>query len=229
MKILIARMNHETNTFSPVATPLAAFGANGPAWGEDAYRENKSMRTAMAAFIDAAERAGAQIVTPVSAAANPSGPVAADAYDAICKAIVAAAPGCDALMLDLHGAMVAEHTPDGEGDLLERLRAALPDAPIAVALDLHGNVTQKMIDNADVIVSFKTYPHVDMYETGEHALCLGRSRRRGTRHARRFGACGLLARGHSRAVHQRGGRGRRRCRGGRGGGRAHRAADLGRA
>lgn len=182
MKILIARMNHETNTFSPVATPLAAFGANGPAWGEDAYRENKSMRTAMAAFIDAAERAGAQIVTPVSAAANPSGPVAADAYDAICKAIVAAAPGCDALMLDLHGAMVAEHTPDGEGDLLERLRAALPDAPIAVALDLHGNVTQKMIDNADVIVSFKTYPHVDMYETGEHAARLLLSRIEG--HAR---------------------------------------------
>ncbi|WP_028221807.1 M81 family metallopeptidase [Paraburkholderia oxyphila] len=172
MKILIARMNHETNTFSPVATPLASFGASGPAWGEDAYRENKGMRTAMSAFIDAAGREGAEIVTPVSAAANPSGPVAAAAYDAICDAILAAAPGCDAVMLDLHGAMVAEQTPDGEGDLLERVRAALPEAPIAVALDLHGNVTQKMIDNADVIVSFKTYPHVDMYETGEHAARL---------------------------------------------------------
>ncbi|CAM2171145.1 Microcystinase C [Paraburkholderia sacchari] len=179
MKILIARMNHETNTFSPVATPLAAFGGNGPAWGEDAYRENKGMRTAMSAFIDAAEREGAQMVTPVSASANPSGPVAADAYAAICEAIVAAAPGCDAVLLDLHGAMVAEQTPDGEGDLLERVRAALPDAPIAVALDLHGNVTQKMIDNADVIVSFKTYPHVDMYETGEHAARLLFARMKG--------------------------------------------------
>ncbi|TDG02826.1 M81 family peptidase [Paraburkholderia guartelaensis] len=172
MKILIARMNHETNTFSPVATPLAAFGGNGPAWGEVAYRENKGMRTAMSAFIDVAEREGAQLVTPVSASANPSGPVAADAYDAICDAIIAAAPGCDAVMLDLHGAMVAQQSADGEGDLLARVRAALPDAPIAVALDLHGNVTQKMIDNADVIVSFKTYPHVDMYETGEHAARL---------------------------------------------------------
>lgn len=172
MKILIARMNHETNTFSPVATPLAAFGGNGPDWGDAAYRGNKGMRTAMSAFIDRAERAGAQIVTPVSASANPSGPVAAHAYAAICDAIVAAAPGCDAVMLDLHGAMVAEPTPDGEGDLLARVRAALPEAPIAVALDLHGNVTQKMIDNADVIVSFKTYPHVDMYETGEHAARL---------------------------------------------------------
>ena len=180
MKILIARMNHETNTFSPVATPLAAFGASGPTWGEDAYRENKGMRTAMSAFIDAAEREGAQIVTPVSASANPGGPVAAAAYEAICDAIVAAAPGCDALMLDLHGAMVAEQTPDGEGDLLARLRAALPDAPIAVALDLHGNVTQKMIDHANVIVSFKTYPHVDMYETGEHAARLLLARIKGS-------------------------------------------------
>jgi microcystin degradation protein MlrC len=172
MKVLIARMNHETNTFSPVDTPLAAFGRNGPSYGDDAFNENKGMQTAMAAFIDAAEREQAEIVTPVSASANPSGPVAAAAYDAICNAIVAAAAGCDAVMLDLHGAMVAENSNDGEGDLLERVRAALPNAPIAVALDLHGNVTQKMVDNADVIVSFKTYPHVDMYETGAHAARL---------------------------------------------------------
>src|ERR1700689_3485601 len=108
MKLLIARMNHETNTFSPVATPLEAFGRNGPSYGEDAWRENKGMQTAMAAFIDAAEREHALIVTPISASANPSGPVAAAAYDAICGAIVAGATGCDAVMLDLHGAMVAE-------------------------------------------------------------------------------------------------------------------------
>jgi microcystin degradation protein MlrC len=126
----------------------------------------------MAAFIDAAEREHAQIETPASASANPSGPVAAAAYDAICNAIVDDAAGCDAVLLDLHGAMVAENPNDGEGDLLARVRAALPGAPIGVALDLHGNVTQKMIDNADVIVSFKTYPHVDMYETGAHAARL---------------------------------------------------------
>ncbi|NML34572.1 M81 family metallopeptidase [Paraburkholderia antibiotica] len=172
MKILIARMNHETNTFSPVGTPLAAFGRDGPSYGRAAFDDNKGMQTAMAAFIDAAERAHAEIVTPISASANPSGPVEAAAYDAICNAIVAAASGCDAVLLDLHGAMVAENSSDGEGDLLARVRAALPHAPIAVALDLHGNVTQKMIDNADVIVSFKTYPHVDMYETGAHAARL---------------------------------------------------------
>lgn len=172
MKILIARMNHETNTFSPVATPLEAFGRDGPCYGDDAYRENAGMRTAMSAFIDAAKREGAEIVTPISASANPSGRVAAAAYDAICQAIVDAAEGCDAVMLDLHGAMVAENSPDGEGDLLERVRRVLPHAPIAVSLDLHANVTQKMIDNANVITSFKTYPHVDMVESGEHAARL---------------------------------------------------------
>lgn len=166
MKILIARFNHETNTFSPVPTPLEAFE---PAYDEDALRLNTGMRTAMAAFIDLARAAGATMVTPVSATANPSGPVHAQAYDEITGRIVRAAPGCDAILLDLHGAMVAEHTPDGEGDLLERVRAAAPGVPVGVALDLHGNITDKMVRNADVMVGFKTYPHVDMYETGEHA------------------------------------------------------------
>ncbi|MGO4330157.1 M81 family metallopeptidase [Cupriavidus sp. M-11] len=166
MKILIARLNHETNTFSPVPTPLSSFH---PHYGEAAYRASKGTRTAIGAFIDLAEAAGAEIVVPVSAGANPSGRVAADAYTALCDAIVGAARGCDAVMLDLHGAMVAQNSDDGEGDLLARLREVLPHAPVAVALDLHGNVTQKMIDHADIAVSFKTYPHVDMYETGEHA------------------------------------------------------------
>jgi microcystin degradation protein MlrC len=95
--------------------------------------------------------------------------VHAAAYDELTRRIVEAVPGCDAILLDLHGAMVAENSPDGEGDLLERVRAAAPGVPIGVALDLHGNITAKMVANADVMVGFKTYPHVDMYETGEHA------------------------------------------------------------
>lgn len=169
MKILIARLNHETNTFSPVPTPLSAFGPHGPSYGEEAYRDNKGMRTAMSAFIDAAEAAGATVVTPLSASANPSGPVNADAYDLLCSCILDAAAGCDAVLLDLHGAMVARNSSDGEGDLLMRLRRLIPAAPIGVALDLHANVTPAMVDNCNVIVGFKTYPHVDMYETGEHA------------------------------------------------------------
>ncbi len=169
MKVLIARLNHETNTFSPVPTPLAAFGLEGPDYGQAAYQANQGAATAMGAFIDLAEQWGAELVTPLSATANPSGPVDARAYASMTQTIVDAAAGCDALLLDLHGAMVAESTDDGEGDLLERLRAHYPGVPIVVSLDLHGNVTQKMIDHADIITGFKTYPHIDMYESGHLA------------------------------------------------------------
>ena len=167
-KIVIARFNHETNTFSPVATPLSAFA---PQWGDDARRDQQGARTAMGAFLDiAATLDDVILVTPVSATANPSGTVDAVAYDAICTAILAAvAQGCDAIMLDLHGAMVAHGTDDGEGSLLQRIRKIAPEVPLCVALDLHGNVTPAMVDNSDIIVGFKTYPHIDMYQTGAHA------------------------------------------------------------
>jgi microcystin degradation protein MlrC len=124
----------------------------------------------MGAFLDLAAGAGADVSTPLFAMANPSGPVDDAGYERMASAIVdAVAQGCDGVMLDLHGAMVTQTREDGDGELLERVRAAAPGVPIAVALDLHGNVTQRMIDNADIVVGFKTYPHIDMYETGERA------------------------------------------------------------
>jgi microcystin degradation protein MlrC len=168
MKFVIARLNHETNTFSPVPTPLAAFG---PCFGPAALRDQQGARTAMGAYIALAQSIpGVEIVTPLAAMANPSGTVDASAYDTMCQSIVSAIEaGCDAILLDLHGAMVAANAPDGEGALLERIRQIAPTTPMCVALDLHGNVTRKMVENCDLIVSFKTYPHIDMFETGAHA------------------------------------------------------------
>lgn len=171
MKFLIARFNHETNTFSPVATPLAAFE---PLYGDAALADQRSARTAMGAFIRATESLpGAYLVTPVSATANPSGTVDAAAYAHLCDTILSAVQAdVDAILLDLHGALVAQNAADGEGELLEKIRALAPHTPLALALDLHGNVTQKMVDNADIIIGFKTYPHIDMAETGEHVARL---------------------------------------------------------
>ena len=167
MRLVIARLNHETNSFSPVPTPLEAFE---PQWHAEAYAAARGSRTAMGAFLDLAAEAGADVITPLFAMANPSGPVDDQAFGKMTSAIVdSVARGCDAVLLDLHGAMVTQTHEDADGTLLERVRAAAPHTPIAVALDLHGNVTQRMIDNADIIVGFKTYPHVDMYETGAHA------------------------------------------------------------
>lgn len=102
-----------------------------------------------------------------------------------------AARPLDGLLLDLHGAMVAEHIDDGEGELLARLRAVVgPSVPIAACLDLHGNLTQTMVDKSDVLVAFRTYPHIDMAETGKRtAEQLDRLMTRGKPFAKRFGNC----------------------------------------
>jgi microcystin degradation protein MlrC len=170
LTIVAARMNHETNTFSPVPTPLESFGPDGPTFGAAAQAQGAGSRTALGAFIAAAERRGATLRVAVNATANPSGRVDGAAYERLADAIVdAVRQGCDAILLDLHGAMVTEHFDDGEGELLRRIRAIAPATPLAVALDLHGNLTPAIVDGADVVVGFKTYPHVDMFETGEHA------------------------------------------------------------
>jgi microcystin degradation protein MlrC len=171
MRVVIAQMQHETNTFSPVPTPWEAFGKNGPWIGREAFEAAEGTRVPMAAFLDLARKERAQIVTPVAAWANPSGPVDGEAYDRICGLICdAVRAGCDAVFLDLHGAMVVEgRTDDGEGTLLERIRAIAPRTPIAVSLDLHANVTDRMVRNCTVIAGYKTYPHVDGYESGELA------------------------------------------------------------
>ena len=171
MKFVIAQMQHETNTFSPVPTPWEEFGPKGPYLGRDAYDAMKGKGMAMAAFLDLAEKIGAEVETPVAAWANPSGPVDGKAYDRICDSVCeAVAKGCDAVLLDLHGAMVvADRTDDGEGTLLEKVRAIAPRTPIAVSLDLHANVTEAMVRNCDVLTCYKTYPHVDQYESGRLA------------------------------------------------------------
>jgi microcystin degradation protein MlrC len=195
LKFVIAMMKHETNTFSPVPTELSRFGADGPMWGQSALNAYKGTRTPLGAFIDLAESEGAEIVAAVAAEALPSGIVAADAYEKICTAICdAVAKGCDALFLDLHGAMVVESTDDGEGTLLEKVRSISPHLPIAAALDLHTNLTDRMVKNCTVMVGYKTYPHVDMYEAGKHAgTLLVRSLKNEIKPVMAWGNCPILA------------------------------------
>jgi microcystin degradation protein MlrC len=168
MRLLIAMMKHETNTFSPVPTPLARFG---PHYGESAIRAYCGTGTGLGAYLDLAEREGAEVVLPIAAGASPSGPVEDAAYahitDAICDA--AARGGFDGIMLDLHGAMVTQTLEDGEGEFLKRLRMIDPKTPIAVSLDMHANLYDAMIANATVVTGYRTYPHIDTYETAKLA------------------------------------------------------------
>jgi microcystin degradation protein MlrC len=172
MRLLIAMMKHETNTFSPVPTPLTRFGNGpGPLYGEAAIRAYRGTGTGLGAYLDLAAKEGAEIVLPIAAGAPPSGPVEDTAYahitDAICEA--AGRGGFDGIMLDLHGAMVTESLEDGEGQFLKRLRAIDPKTPIAVSLDMHANLYDGIIANATVVTGYRTYPHIDTYETARLA------------------------------------------------------------
>lgn len=172
MKFVVALIRHETNTFSPVPTVLGDFrrgtGPGGPAYGEAAAKACAGTNSAAAAYMDMAREMGAEVEFAICANAVPSGVVTRDAFEHICDTVVASVSGgCDAVLLDLHGAMVADGFPDAEGELLRRVRAAVgADVPVGVALDFHANFSRELIAHASAIAGYCTYPHIDVYETG---------------------------------------------------------------
>jgi microcystin degradation protein MlrC len=173
--VLTAEFAHESNTFSIRPTDLAAFRARLFLHGSAAVVEREGANTDIAGFMDMARAQGWQTRHAISVSASPAGPVTRAAFDEIAGCILAAAKAgpLDGILLGLHGAMVVEDHPDGEGLLLERLRAVVgPDLPIAVTLDPHANVTARMCDLAQVVMSYSTYPHVDMRDTARRAASL---------------------------------------------------------
>lgn len=107
---------------------------------------------------------------PVAAWAEPGGIVEDVAFDVLSNQICdAVARGCDVVMLDLHGAMTTQSYPDAEAELLRRIRLIASNTPIAVALDFHANLSSDFYENATIVTGYRTYPHIDMYETGKRA------------------------------------------------------------
>ena len=179
-RVLIAGYQHETNTFAPSLADWDAFtrGDSFPAFVRGQAMQDKlsGINIPVGGFIDAAKSRGWALLPSCWAGAIPSSYVTRDAFERIAGAIaedVATARdhgGLDAIYLDLHGAAVAEHADDSEGELLARLRAQVgPDLPIVASLDLHANVTVRMLSEADALVAYRSYPHVDMAATGERA------------------------------------------------------------
>jgi len=170
--VLSAEFQHETNTFSRVPTDEQAFRDREYLPGTEAIAARGDRNTELAGFLEIGRRHGWRIEHVLSASAGPGGKVTAAAFEWLAAPIVTAAESgpCDGILLGLHGAMVTDFCDDGEGELLRRLRRAVGERiPIAVTLDLHANVTRQMCELADIIVSYKTYPHVDMRATGRHA------------------------------------------------------------
>ncbi|MBY6059462.1 M81 family metallopeptidase [Leisingera daeponensis] len=177
-RIAIAGFQHETNCFGTTKAGLREFemADSWPAMlhGEEVITETRGMNLPIAGFAKAAKEAGMELVPILWCAAEPSAHVTDHAFDAICGKILdglGAAWPVDGIFLDLHGAMVTESHADGEGELLRRLRAwAGPELPISVSLDLHANISKDLVDLADYIAIYRTYPHLDMAETGERCV-----------------------------------------------------------
>src|ERR1700728_4149064 len=173
-RIAVGGFLHETNTFAPTKAAYADFvhGGGWPAMtqGGDVFKVMRNINVGLAGFIGEAEMHAWELVSTMFAAASPCAHVTKDAYERIAKAIVdgiKSAGPLDAVYLDLHGAMVAEHFDDGEGEILRRVRQVIGDRlPLVVGLDLHANLTPQMVDNADALIAYRKYPHTDMADTG---------------------------------------------------------------
>ncbi len=177
LTIAVGGFHHETNTFAPTKADLAAFTTPGgwPALcrGEGLLPATAGINLPITGFVEAAQADGHGLRPLVWSNASPSNVVTEEAYETIVGWMLedlAAQRGLDAIYLDLHGAMVTEHLEDGEGELLRRVRDLVGrELPLIVSLDLHANITPEMVDLADGLIVFRTYPHVDMAATGARA------------------------------------------------------------
>ena len=175
MNIFVAGFQHETNTFAPTMATYDSFvrGEDFPGMVRgQSVRELLQVNIPISGLIRHVEALGHTVTPVIWAGAGASAHVTAQAYEQIAGEIVEAVrtAAFDAIYLDLHGAMVAEHIDDGEGELLKRVRAVVgPDMKIAVSVDSHANMTAEMFALANVIAAYRTYPHVDMADTGRRA------------------------------------------------------------
>lgn len=170
-KILIMGFKHETNSFCPKKADIEAYRNHIFQIGKEVLQMQKGVRSELGAFIDYFNgNEDIELVPCFGLNAAPSGPVTSEMYNFALKQIETVIKECgktDGVLIDFHGAMVTESCDDGEGVILEFIRSLLGwDIPIAVTIDLHANVTEKMVKCADVIIPYEKYPHIDMYETG---------------------------------------------------------------
>jgi len=194
-RIAVGGFLHETNTFAPTKATYADFvhGGGWPAMthGAEVLKVMRHINVGLAGFVEAAEASGWELVPTIACGASPCAHVTRDAFERITGEMIEGirnAGTLDAVYLDLHGAMVTEHFDDGEGEILRRVRDVIgKDLPLVVSLDLHANVTPEMIEHADALIAYRTYPHVDMAETGRAAAKhLGRLLGGAPRYAKAF-------------------------------------------
>lgn len=168
MKVAIGGISHETNVFSPVATPLSAWRI---LEGEEMILRSRGKKTNIGGILEVAEAQGWEIMPTIFAGATPSKPTDGETYailkEKLLTPFLKEIP--DAVILCMHGAMMAEGTDDPEGDLVSSLRRLIGAKPLLLTLDLHGNNTPEMVAQCDAIFGFDTNPHIDSYERAVEA------------------------------------------------------------
>lgn len=178
LRIGLAGVQHETNTFAKGQAGFLEFvqvdAWPGLSWRDDIPAAVAGMNVPAAGMLDALQEAGHEAIPLLWASAGPSGPVTQEAFEALWwlfeRALRDSGP-LDALLLELHGAMVTEHQTSGDSEWLRRIRAVVgPALPIVAVLDFHANITQAMVDLCDVVLVYRTYPHVDAFACGSLAV-----------------------------------------------------------
>ena len=168
--IAIGGIMHESNTFSDTPTDFEAFSHT---IGDDIFSVWKDTHHEMGGFIKGAEDYSYTAYPTLMATATPAGPVTDAAFDKLTGMLtqqLKVIPKLDGLLLALHGAMVVESYPDGDSEVLRRLRETFGQSlPIVVTLDHHANVSQQMVDKSTALVIYKTNPHIDQRQRGLQA------------------------------------------------------------
>jgi microcystin degradation protein MlrC len=174
MKIAIGEVLNEINTFSSVETTVELFKQGEWERGETILSNHRGVRDYLGGMIDRAEALGIEVIPTFAANAEPAGKITRETYATIKSELAAgiqAAGTVDAICLSLHGAGVVEGIDDMEGDLLQYVRSLVGyELPLIVTLDLHGNLTEKMAAEANVLLGVHLYPHTDCYERGMEAV-----------------------------------------------------------
>lgn len=163
---------HESNSFLPVPTTLELFGKVAVLDGPEILQHWQGTHHEIGGILEAAPAFGLEIVPLITADAVPGGSVDESAYEEILGRIVRrlGREQMDGLLLSLHGAMVAEHLDDADGTTAERIRAVVgPEISIVVTLDLHANVSERLLSNVTAATVYRTYPHLDQRERGREA------------------------------------------------------------
>ena len=176
MRIAIGSLMQETNTFVPFGTTIETFEAFYLRRGEGMFEAYGAARVEVPAFVATLRAAGAELVPLLGAHAGASGTVTRAAFDALLGELLErlrAAGKVDGVALALHGAMAVADEPDGESEIVRRVREVVgPGVPIGVSLDLHGHITKAMLQPEVFYVGYREYPHIDMWETGERVARL---------------------------------------------------------